>query len=345
MLSMPTFSSLVGLQFLSKLLRRFYYFLCFLYSQFFVTPTYPIRHWTGKTVIVTGANRGIGAEAARHFVRLGANRVILAVRDAHSGVVAKHSIEQSTGRRGVVEVWALDLQSPASILAFVRRVSESLPRLDAVIANAAIATPHFRLVDNRHESTIYTNVIGTFLLLVRLRPKLRATAAEHPGARPTMTVVGSEVIFHSELPERSAPRIFDRLADPRYANMVMRYNVSKVMAAMCVREMAAASADDDPIVINYVNPGLCHSDILREVGIVGDLVKLFLARSAEVGSRVLVLAASAGPLSHGQYMSDGKVEELPPFLKSEDGAKTQTRVWSELVEILKDIDPKIVACL
>lgn len=342
---MPTFSSLVGLDVVFKLLRRFYYFLCFLYSQFFVTPSYPIRHWTGKTVIVTGANRGIGAEAARHFVRLGADKVVLAVRDTHSGIEAKHSVEESTGRHGVVEVWALDLQSPESILAFVRRASESLPRLDAVVANAAIATPRFGLVGNRQESTIYTNVIGTFLLLVRLRPKLRATATEHPGARPTVTVVGSEVIFHSELPERSAPRIFDRLADPKSANMVMRYNASKVMAAMCVREMAASSADDDPIIINYVNPGLCHSDLLRELAIPGYLVKVFLARSTEVGSRVLVLGASAGPLSHGQYMSDGKVEDPPPFLESEDGAKTQTRVWSELIEILKEIDPKIDACL
>ena len=44
--------------------------LGFLYSQLFITPSYPTRSFTGETVIVTGSNVGLGYEAARHFVRL-----------------------------------------------------------------------------------------------------------------------------------------------------------------------------------------------------------------------------------------------------------------------------------
>lgn len=54
---------------------------------------------------------GLGLEAARHFTRLNAERVILGVRNLEKGEAAKNSIEESTNRKGAVEVWQLDLTS------------------------------------------------------------------------------------------------------------------------------------------------------------------------------------------------------------------------------------------
>ena len=48
-----------------------------LYDQVFTTPAYPTTDCTGRTIIVTGANTGLGKEAVRHLVRLNADRVIL----------------------------------------------------------------------------------------------------------------------------------------------------------------------------------------------------------------------------------------------------------------------------
>lgn len=56
--------------------------------------------------------------------------------------------------------------------------------------------------------------------------------------------------------------------------------------------------------MNFVNPGLCHSDLAREAGWGLYLLKLVLARSTECGSRTLVQAVEAGHESHGQYMSN-----------------------------------------
>lgn len=109
--------------------------LYFLYSQLFITPTYPRTSCANKTIIVTGANVGLGKEAARHFVRLGAAKVILACRSVEKGEAAKKEIEAGEKREGVVEVWSLDLQSFDSVKEFAKR-AEGLERLDAVVENA-----------------------------------------------------------------------------------------------------------------------------------------------------------------------------------------------------------------
>lgn len=91
------------------------WFFGFLYSQFLVTPPKPTKSFAEQTVIVTGANTGLGLEAARHITRLNATKVILAVRNTSKGEAAKRSIEESTGRLGVVEVWPLDLSNYESV--------------------------------------------------------------------------------------------------------------------------------------------------------------------------------------------------------------------------------------
>jgi len=109
--------------------------LAFFYRQWFVTPKYPTQSCEGKTVIVTGANVGLGYEAAKHFVRLGAAKVILAVRSLDKGDAAAKSIEAEEHRSGVVEVWELDLGRYESVKKFAKRV-DGLDRVDAVIENA-----------------------------------------------------------------------------------------------------------------------------------------------------------------------------------------------------------------
>jgi len=114
----------------------------FFYTQLFITPSAPSTSCTGKTIIVTGANTGLGKEAARKFVQLGAEKVILGCRNAGKGEAAKREIEASEGREGVVEVWELDLGDYGSVGRFVER-AKGLRRLDVVVENAGISESSF----------------------------------------------------------------------------------------------------------------------------------------------------------------------------------------------------------
>ena len=166
------------------------FWLDFFHKQLFVKLPRPTADFSGQTVIVTGANVGLGREAARQLVSLGAAKVILAVRDVKKGEDAAAEILKSTKAISpVVEVWQVDLTNPASIDAFAERVT-TLDRLDAVIQNAGVSSPTYQLVEDT-EMNFAVNTVGATLLSLRVLPKLRESATK-TGLPGRLTIVGSE---------------------------------------------------------------------------------------------------------------------------------------------------------
>lgn len=311
----------------------------FLYSQLFVTPAYPSQPFTDQTVIVTGSNTGLGKEAARHFARLDAAKVILAVRNTKAGEEAKADIESTTQcGPDTIEVWWLDLADYASVKAFAARASKELDRIDVLCENAGIMTVRKRMAEG-HESTITVNVISTFLLALLMLPKLKDTARKL-NRQTTLSIVTSETHLWTTFPDQQAGSIFDALNESE--NLSERYPVSKLLEILAVRQLAPQLRSSG-VTLNLVNPGFCHSDIGRETGLLHWLLKAVLARTTEIGSRTLVAAGAVGKESHGQYMTDGLVcdEASSPFVRSEAGAEVGRRVWKELSEILEDIQPGV----
>ncbi len=160
-------------------------------------------------MVVTGANVRLGLEAARHFARLGASKVILGCRSAERGEAAKLDIEASTATSGVIEVWSLDLGSFESVRDFCVQ-AEKLDRLDVVVENAGIATGVLEYLEG-YESTITINVISTFLLALLILPTLRRTAAQF-NTTPNLVIVSSRF-----------PRPCKMLPSPRSIASRLRY--------------------------------------------------------------------------------------------------------------------------
>jgi retinol dehydrogenase 12 len=160
-----------------------------LLSQFARIPR-PTQSFDGQVVLVTGANTGLGFEAARHFVQLGAAKVILACRNVEAGTASAVDISRTTGRDDACEVWQVDLGDFASVRRLVERAA-SLKRLDAVVANAAVAKISFTRTGSM-ETTVAVNVVGTFLLALGLLPLLKRSAAA-AGTAGHLVVVTSDV--------------------------------------------------------------------------------------------------------------------------------------------------------
>jgi NAD(P)-dependent dehydrogenase (short-subunit alcohol dehydrogenase family) len=117
--------------------------------------------FAGRTVIVTGANSGLGEVTARELARAGAT-VILAVRNEEKGRAAAATMPGDT------EVRRLDLQDLASVRAFANGVA----KVDVLVNNAGImAVPYAKTVDG-FESQIGTNHLGHFALTNLLLPKV-----------------------------------------------------------------------------------------------------------------------------------------------------------------------------
>jgi NAD(P)-dependent dehydrogenase (short-subunit alcohol dehydrogenase family) len=117
--------------------------------------------FAGRTVIVTGANSGLGAVTARELARVGA-QVILAVRNTGKGEAAARDMT------GDVEVRRLDLQDLAS----VRQFADGVDAVDVLINNAGVMAVPQAVTADGFESQIGTNHLGHFALTNLLLPKL-----------------------------------------------------------------------------------------------------------------------------------------------------------------------------
>ncbi|TAQ84980.1 hypothetical protein B7494_g6699 [Chlorociboria aeruginascens] len=325
----------------------------FIHTQLILKIPKPTTSFSSKTVIITGANSGLGKEAAQHIIRLGASKVILGCRNKSKGNKAKDEIEASLKcNPDIIEVWEVDIESPASVKQFVDQANK-LPRLDVLINNAGIQGVKFQ-VSYDTERTVAVNVIGTFLLALQLLPKLKETAKTY-GVMPHMTFVGSALYDIAKYPEKHGDDIFTWLGDKTHVDMMNQYSLSKLLLLYAIIKLASIigpnthdkSGASNPIVINSLDPCFCKTNITGELSgglkVLFKLFELMFARSAEEGSRLVVAAASAGRQTHGAYMRAGAVQEYAPFITNEDGEKKSNYLWELITRKLEQLQPGILA--
>jgi retinol dehydrogenase 12 len=117
----------------------------------------PVEHedLSGKTVVVIGANVGLGFEAAKHIARMNPDRIILGCRSKERGEAAAtsetnpllsyHSLSHFTQKElkaetgyGSAELWIIDLARISSVVDFAERFEKDGGRIDILLLNAAI---------------------------------------------------------------------------------------------------------------------------------------------------------------------------------------------------------------
>src|SRR5919201_3150376 len=129
---------------------------------------------SGKTIVITGGNTGIGKEAAVGLAEAGAH-VVITSRNEDRGRAARAEIVERSGN-SEVEVMPLDLASFRSIRSFAADVLGRFDRLDVLVDNAGLIHRQRTETEDGFETTFGVNHVGHFLLTGLLLERLRASA-------------------------------------------------------------------------------------------------------------------------------------------------------------------------
>ncbi|KAK7104588.1 retinol dehydrogenase 13-like [Littorina saxatilis] len=271
-----------------------------------------------KTVIVTGANTGIGKETAKELARRG-GRVILACRDLKRAEKAREEIVSETGNENVV-VKQLDLASMASIRQFAKDVVATEPRVDILINNAGIMWCPKMLTEDGFEMQLGVNHMGHFLLTMLLLDKLKASAP-------------SRIINVSSLAHVRGQINFDDLNSDKSYSAHMAYGQSKLANVLFTRELAKR-LENTGVTVNSLHPGAVNTELARHISIFNSPVvrTLFspviwlLLKTSEQGAQTTLYCALASELEGvtGKYFSDCHEKEAAPQAQDDDAAK---RLW------------------
>ena len=227
--------------------------------------------FAGRTVIITGANSGLGAVTARELARQGAT-IGMAVRDTRKGEKAALQIA------GQVEVRPLDLQDLSS----VRRFAEGVDKADVLINNAGIMAAPYSLTADGFESQIGTNHLGHFALTNLLAPKL------------TDRVVTVSSMAH--WPGRI--NLDDLNWKNRRYSPWLAYSQSKLANLLFTSELQRRlDAAGSPLRALAAHPGYSHTNLQGATGRkLGDAlmsaVTRVVATDADFGARQTLYAAS-----------------------------------------------------
>ena len=145
----------------------------------------------GKTVLITGADGGIGREITKALAKKGAT-IVMACIDLKDAKPVYEAIKQESGNENI-EMMQVDLASLSTIREFAKQFSQKYQQLNVLINNAGVFCTKREETQEGFEKTMGINYLGPFLLTNLLLPLLTQT----PGAR--ILNVSSNAYFQGKI--------------------------------------------------------------------------------------------------------------------------------------------------
>ncbi|OWY21017.1 KR domain-containing protein [Sphingobacteriales bacterium UPWRP_1] len=254
----------------------------------------------GKTVIITGANSGIGKAAALALAKMGAHIVMICRNPERANLARQEIIQQSNNQQ--VDLFICDLSVQQQIRQLASKLLQTYPRIDVLLNNAGLMTSKRTITQDGLETTFATNHIAYFLLTNLLLPNINAA----PNARIVNVASGihpmiREVDFDNLQSEKSF-QPFTAYALSKLGNILFTYELA--------RRLAAAGSNT---TVNCLHPGFVGSNFgQNDTGSLWmhwsmKLLKPFI-RTPEKGAETAVYLASADKVTgiSGQYFVDCK---------------------------------------
>jgi len=271
----------------------------------------------GRTVIVTGANSGIGKETARGFAKRKA-RVIMACRDMEKCKAARRELALDT-RNTSLACRQCDLSNFNSVREFAALMKHKEERVDILVNNAAVMRIPKRSTNAQGiETHLATNHLGPFLLTNLLLDKIK----ESPAGR---------IITVSSVGHHRGQLDFANLNREDY-DPADAYNATKLANVLFTNKLAR-ELEDTTVTAASVHPGNTSTNIFRHMGfyknwfamgVLWPLLWLFLKTPRQGAQTSLYAALSEGVASGGYYVNQAPAEQSDAALDE----KLQDRLWA-----------------
>lgn len=285
----------------------------------------------GRTAVITGANSGIGFEAARMLAIAGAH-VVLACRRPDAAQAAADQL-RSIHPGATIDTVSVDLADLASVAAGAQSLAAQLDApIDLLINNAGVmAPPTRRVTADGFELQIGVNHFGHFAWTMHLAPHLHA---------------GSRVVQVSSIAHKFGRMHWDDLHSLRSYNSWGAYGQSKLSNLLFMaeldRRLARGSSGARAVACH---PGYSATnlqtafDAKRSVtGAIKRLGNAVLAQSAEAGAQPTVYAATSAHVAGGDYVGPATFMEMwgPPVKVGRTARASDTtdqaRLWDASVQ-------------
>jgi len=260
---------------------------------------------SGKTIVVTGGNSGIGYEAALEFARKRAD-VILACRDLGKARTAAAQIAASAST-AKVEVMELDLSNLASVRGFSDAFHLQHQALHVLCNNAGVMAIPYRQTADGFEMQFGTNHLGHFALTGLLLDRLLATE----GARVVNVASGAHrmgKIRFDDLQWKNGYRKWMAYGQSKLANLLFTSELQRKLDAagkklLCVACHPGYAATN----LQAVGPKMSGSSMMESLTELGNRL---LAQSAAMGALPTEYAAVAPDVHGGDYIGPDGMAEL-----------------------------------
>ncbi len=274
-----------------------------------------------RTVLITGANRGIGYATAESLARLG-DRVVLVSRDLQRGEAARAALMAATGSDRL-EVLQGDMASMASIRRLTASFLSTHQRLDVLINNAGGYWPHREISADGLEMTFAVNVMAPFLLTSLLLDCLRQSAPAR--------VVNVSSGAHS----RASIDLTDLQHERRAYRGFRVYSESKLALTMLTAEFARRFSGSG-VTFNSLHPGVVGSGFASGKGLLGlfwGVAKRFML-TPEAGAVTSVYLASAPEVANvtGSYFAKMQPAPVNPIAAD---TKLAEQLWTVLESLTR----------